>query len=348
MSAGGMVSLGKLTTSEFGVMPITETAIYPPTRNPWNIEHNAGGSSGGSGAAVAANLIPIAQGSDGGGSIRIPSSFCHLYGFKPSLSLLGNMHGKFNPFGMSVMGPLATTVEDSATMMDIMMGNPTKDNRPCWDSTQRNPKPMLIHMQLESSVSSVHPEIHKLTEETGKALEEMGHHVELIEVEKQTVEEFLPIWQYIIAQLPIYRDAFVQPVTAWLKNEGKRYQFEYCLNLQNEFCARIESAFGKADLLLSPTVGHPAPMIGQFTDPNPQKMFTNAAPIGAFTVPFNLNKGPAATLPLGLTSKGLPIGIQLGSKPGRDFDIFCISAQLEKALPWKGRQNSFQYTHNHS
>jgi len=342
MKQGGMVSLGKLATSEFGILPITEPDIHPPTRNPWNLEHSAGGSSGGSAAAVAANLIPIAQGSDGGGSIRIPSSFCHLYGFKPSLSLIGNMHGKFNAFGMSVMGPIAKSVEDAATMLDVMTGNHSLHNRPCWQATQRAPSSLRIHLILNTPVIELHPEVIELTKATAKTLEELGHKVELIQLEEGSIKEFLPIWQYLIAQLPIYFKSYVQPVTRWLFEEGQQYGLEECLALQKRFCQRITTAFGEADMLLTPTVPHPAPKINQFYDRDPRKMFTNAAPVGPFTVLFNLSQGPAASLPLGLTSTGLPIGIQIGSHPGRDQDVLTLSRQLEQALPWKDRLNTLQ------
>ncbi|MBM75309.1 MAG: hypothetical protein CMK59_07900 [Proteobacteria bacterium] len=337
LKAGGFVSLGKLSTSEFGVMPITETALHPPTRNPWNLNHSAGGSSGGSGAAVAGNLVPIALGSDGAGSIRIPASFCHLFGFKPSLSLLGNLHGKNNIFGMSVMGPLSKDVADAAAMLDVLMGHIHSHKRPCWNATQCRPRSLNINLVVESHLSKTHPQAVSLTHTVAQTLESLGHNIQMIELDKTTISEFLPIWQYLISNLPIYISKNVEPVTAWLHMEGKKHTLEACLKLQQKLSERIERSLNNADLLLSPTVAMPAPLINEHKDEDPEQMFFNVAPIGAFTVPFNLIKGPSANLPMGLTANKMPIGIQLGGRPGFDYELLSLCAQLERALPWRTR-----------
>src|SRR5262245_30835997 len=127
---GGFVILGKLATSEVGAMPVTEPDTHPPTRNPWNVWHTSGGSSGGSGAAVAARLLPVAHGSDGAGSIRIPSAFCHLYGLKPSRGRLPNAFGRPDRDVLYTCGPLTRSVEDAAAMLDVMAGIDV--GRPHW------------------------------------------------------------------------------------------------------------------------------------------------------------------------------------------------------------------------
>ena len=139
---GGFVILGKLATSELGAMPVTETDIHPPARNPWNLQRSPGGSSGGSGAAVAAGLLPIAQGSDGAGSIRIPSAFCHLYGIKPSRGRVANAFGKKDRDILYTCGPIARSVEDAAAMLDVLAGLDV--GRPHWAPAPRKPYRELL------------------------------------------------------------------------------------------------------------------------------------------------------------------------------------------------------------
>ncbi len=216
LKAGGFVVLGKLATSEFGALPVTEPDIHPPTRNPHDPAHTPGGSSGGSGAAVAAGLLPIAQGSDGGGSIRIPSAFCHLYGFKPSRGLLGNLHGATNILGHSVMGPLSHTVADSMAMLDVLRGRPlgalTPGGETCMQAIDRAPKKLTIRYCTEGPICATHPEIVKAVERTAETLRGLGHIVEERKSVDGSAEEFLPIWQRQIAIVPAISEQLLQPI----------------------------------------------------------------------------------------------------------------------------------------
>ena len=149
---GGFVILGKLATSELGAMPVTEPDIHPPTRNPWNLWHTPGGSSGGSGAAVAGGLLPIAQGSDGAGSIRIPSAFCHLYGIKPSRGRVPNAFGKPDRDILYTCGPIARSVEDAAAMLDVLAG--LDGGRPHWAPPPPRPYRALLAEQAPRPCAS--------------------------------------------------------------------------------------------------------------------------------------------------------------------------------------------------
>jgi len=340
MQAGGFISLGKLATSEFGVLPVTEPDIHPPTRNPWDTERAAGGSSGGSGAAVAAGLLPIAQGSDGGGSVRIPAAFCHLYGFKPSISLLGNLHGRYNRLGISVMGPLARYVEDAAAMLDVMAGRPHggAEDVSCLAASRRDPGKLRIHMVLESPIGQVDPQIADATRAVAATLESLGHTVVEQTLSGSTLEEFLPVWRYSVSGVPAISERLLRPVTRWLRVIGKKTSFEEASSAREKLAERVRDAFGEADILLSPTVPMVPPRIGAFEiADDPEKWFTNAARVGSLTAAFNLTTGPAATLPLGLTDTGLPYGVQIGSRLGRDHLVLALSRQLEQALPWHHR-----------
>jgi amidase len=337
--AGGFVSLGKLATSELGVLPVTEPDTHSPTRNPWSLGHTPGGSSGGSGAAVAAGLLPIAHGSDGGGSVRIPSAFSHLFGFKPSLSLLGNLHGQMNDLGLSVMGPLGRYVDDCAGMLDVMAGCTSPELYPdsCLAKANEPVKPLRVHMVTRSPVAVVDPENESVTRATGDLLRALGHEVIEVEPLAGSVEEFLPIWQRIMSGVPVIFERPLQPVTRWLREAGRSVSFEQALEARDQLCARIDTLFEGADLMLSPTVPGPPPEIGAFDQSNPAQAFADAAQVGAFTASFNLSRGAAASLPLAVSKSGLPIGVQLGARPGDDHRLLAVCRQVEEAQPWHHR-----------
>jgi amidase len=341
---GGFVILGKLATSEVGAMPVTETDIHPPARNPWNAWHSPGGSSGGSGAAVAARLLPIAQGSDGAGSIRIPSAFCHLYGIKPSRGRVANAFGKPDRDILYTCGPLARSVEDAAAMLDVMagldVGKPhwaPPPPRPYRALLSEKPRPLRVRLYPRSPLVETHPEIAAAVQRAARLLEELGHHVEEAVLPEGTVEEFLPLWQRLIAEAPVVSWSRMQPVSRWLGEPGRSLRPEDVTALHRRLAERILGALGDADLWISPTVAQPAPRVGAFAGKPPAEAFGEAAKIGAFTAAFNLTGQPAASVPLGLTAEGLPMGLQIAARPLRDEDVLAVSRQLEEAMPWRWR-----------
>jgi amidase len=341
----GFVVLGKLATSELGALPITEPDIHPPTRNPWNLAHSAGGSSGGSGAAVAAGLVPIAQGSDGGGSIRIPAAFNHLFGFKPSLSLLGNMHGAVNRLGLSVVGPLAHTVEDAAAMLDVLrghpLGDPVRGDDFCRSQCHRPPGRLRVRVTTRSPLGDeTDAAIADGVRRTAELLEELGHEVETAPIVEGKLEDFLPLWQLQLALVPVPRigDASLQPVTRWLRQTGRALDRRAVERAHAALKQEIDEQLDGADVLVTPSVASPPPRVGQFEGLAPEELFRAVAPIGAFTAPFNVTRGPAASIPGGVTGDGLPFGVQLGSHPGQDGILLALARQLEEARPWRGRR----------
>jgi amidase len=341
MKRGGFVVLGKLATSEFGVLPVTEPDIHAPTRNPWNTDHTPGGSSGGSGAAVAAGLIPLAHGSDGGGSVRIPASFCHLYGFKPSLSLLGNMHGNVNKLGISTMGPLTHYVEDAAALLDVLAGRAhhrrfATDS--CLAQSRLPPRRLRIAVCTGSPIGKVEPAIADAVERTGKVLQDLGHEVRSVEMLEAGLDDFLPIWQYQLAGVPVWNDRLLQPVTQWLRREGRQRKLADVLRIKQKLETDMHSMIDGADVMLTATTPVSPPPIGAFDSLGPEEQFAAAAPIGALTAGYNVTLGPAATLPAGLTEAGLPFGVQIGARPGEDYLVLSLSKQLEDAMPWRERR----------
>lgn len=337
---GGFVVLGKLATSEFGVLPVTEPDIHPPTRNPWDLNHTPGGSSGGSGSAVAAGLCPIAHGSDGGGSVRIPAAFCHLFGFKPSLSLLGNLHGRVNRTGMSVMGPLCHSVEDGAAMLDVMRGDAhsaARGNGSLADC-RREPKRMRVRMVVDSPLGAESlPPIVDAVRSVAAQLEALGHEVEQVDTVRGDVEEFLPLWMNQMAAIPVPFESKLQPVTQWLRREGRGLSLDDVARAQKALTDKLAEQFGDADILLSPTVGITPPRVGFIAGMGPREAFDAVTPCGAFTAMFNVAQSPASTIPVGLLD-GLPFGVQLGGRRDQDADVLALSRQLERAMPWRQRK----------
>ncbi len=340
----GFVVLGKLSTSEIGAMPVTEPDTHPATRNPWNLAHSSGGSSGGSGAAVAAGLLPIAQGSDGAGSIRIPSAFCHLYGIKASRGRVEDSYGRPDRDTLVTTGPIARGVEDAAAMLDVMagitVGEPhwaPRPGAPFLELARRAPGRLRVRFVTRSPITETHPEIAAAVVATARLLEGLGHHVDEGAVAGGTLEEFMPVWQRMIADVPVPPWARLQPITRWLADAGKRVRPEDAAALQRTLEKRVLAWFGDADVWVTPTVALPAPKVGAYSQPPHEESFRRAAAIGAFTAPFNISGQPAASVPAGLTSDGSPIGVQIAGRLNGEGTVLALSRQLEEAMPWSHR-----------
>ena len=329
--AAGFVILGKLATSEMGVLPVTEPDIHPPTRNPWRTGLTSGGSSGGSGAAVAARLVPIAEGSDGGGSIRIPAAFCHLYGFKASRGALPNPFARVDPIGLASVGPLTHTVEDAAGFLDALKGRPL---RKLVDNTAR----LRVRFTTRGMLGPTEPAIAACVMTAARALEALGHHVEEGAPVTGSVDEFLPLWERQAANAPVLLESSLQPVTRWLRARGKRHRKADMIPIHRKLERDVLDWFGDVDLWLTPTVGCFPPAVGAWRALDPEATFRAAAPLGQFTALFNLTGQPAASLPLGVSEDGLPVGVQLAARRGQDDLLLALSRQLEQALPWRNRR----------
>jgi amidase len=342
LKRGGFVILGKTATSEFGALPVTEPAIHPPTRNPWNPDHTPGGSSGGSGAAVAAELVPLAHGSDGGGSVRIPAAFCHLYGFKPSNSLLGNLHGRINTLSLATMGPLTHDVADAAAMLDVMRGSPMTHVHLAQDScfalhALPTLRPLKIRFCTEAMIGGVQPEIATAVVRAAKLLSSLGHDVEQIPMVEAKLEDFLPLWQRMLANVPSISESVLQPVTRWLRQVGRKLDHAQTQRLKQVLLRRVLEFHGDADVLLTPTVGQYAPKVGSFAGLAPEATFEAIAGLGSFTAPFNVSGQPAANIPAGVSADNLPYGVQIVGRQGRDDVVLRLSRQLQEAMPWRER-----------
>ncbi|MGK5084659.1 amidase [Bdellovibrionota bacterium FG-1] len=339
----GFVILGKLATSEFGALPVTEPEIHPPTRNPWNPDYTAGGSSGGSAVAVSAGLLPVAHGSDGGGSIRIPASFTGLVGLKPARGRIPNQFNLSDRQILYTSGALTRTVDEAAALLDIMAG--ITDGKPHWATppsqpfsqlARKSPGKLRIRVTYDSPVCKADPEVKAAIAGVAKTLSSLGH--EVFESEGPsgaTVEEFLVLWQFLIASLPLVFWSRVQPITRWLRDEGRKLKAKDVLKHHRELERRFLLWFESADLWLTPTVPVLAPRIGAFSqNEDPVSTFMKVAELGAFTAFCNVTGQPAISVPAGLSKLGIPIGAQLIGPPQGEAVILQVARQLEEALPW--------------
>jgi amidase len=342
----GFVFLGKLATAELGAMPVTEPDIHPPTRNPWSLTHSAGGSSGGSGSALAAGLLPIAQGSDGGGSIRIPAAFCHVIGLKPSRGRLKNQFGASDQRILHTSGALTHTVDDAAALLDVMSG--TLDGRLHWapaperpfrELLRTAPRPMRIRFTTRSPLGAADPEIVSAVERATVTLAQLGHDVEEArEPMPFGLEEFLQLWQYQLRKTPFIAWSRTQPVTRWLGTSGKKLRDREAALVHDALNRQIRSAFLDGDIWVTPTVALPPPKVGALHELMPTDALTQAARYAALTAPANISGQPAISLPLGLTRSGLPFGLQLIGREFAEADILTVARQLEITLPWRQRR----------
>jgi len=319
----GFVLLGKLATSELTILPIIDD---PPARNPHDRERYAGGSSGGSGAAVAANMIPIAPGSDGGGSIRIPASFCGLVGWKTSRGALPNPYGVLDPAGISVSGPLARTARDAAALGDVLAGGTGRFADACDDRVP----PLRVRVLTQSPLVDVDPEVAAATTAVARRLEAAGHTVDEAPPVDGSIDEFIPIMARLVGQIPLVFGMArrMQSSTLWLHGVGRTVSRQACIAAGERLAQRVLAWFGDADVAVTPTVGTLPPRVGAYAGLGGEATFRAAAQLGAFTAPFNVSGQPAISIPAARSRAGLPIGVQLVGRHGADRLLLALAESL--------------------
>ncbi|MFG2247228.1 amidase [Spirillospora sp. NPDC048823] len=363
----GSVLLGKTTTPEFGLPCYTEGAVAPPARTPWDLSRSAGGSSGGAAAAVASGLAPIAQGSDGGGSIRIPSSACGLFGIKPTRGRVSQGPVIPDLFGLSTNGPIARTVRDAALLLDVMAGHMPGDlyAAPPAGGTfasyaERPPGRLRIARSMEPAVpgAEVHPDCVAAYEAASELLEELGH--EVVELPRVLGPELVPhfemLWGVMATITPVADESehLLQPLTRWLRARGEATTAPQIFQAHAALQGALRAAFpvmDEFDAILHPTLAQPPAPVGYFHDQEPAENFARQKKFTPFTAPYNISGQPAVSIPLHWTSdaapggsspreetSGLPIGIMLAGRLGAEGTLISLSAQLEEARPWIGRK----------
>jgi amidase len=324
----GVVILGKLATAEFGAMPYTEPDVHGPTRNPWDLTTTAGGSSGGTGAALAAGLVPVGHGSDGGGSIRIPSALCGVFGFKPGRGALH--HVTPEPLGLSTEGPLAWCVDDAVALLQVLAVD-DRFARPV--ELPRGLRVGVLTASSEPARAPVDAGIAVATERVA-ALFAGAHHVVARGALPLGVDDFLPLWQHTIAAAPIPRllEKRLQPITQWLRAAGKQLVAADAHTLLARLTATLDGWWGDLDLLVLPTVSCRPPAVGSWRDPDPARGFARAVPLGVFTAPWNASGQPAISVPVVVDGDPHPVGVQVVARRGADALLVAVARFLETAL----------------
>jgi amidase len=350
--AAGFVVLGKSNTPEFGAIPVTESELNGICRNPWETSRTPGGSSGGAAAAVAAGLAPIAQGSDGGGSIRIPASCCGLFGLKPS-------RGRTSPapmgdaYGLSVQGPIARTVADAAAYLDALAGPEPGDpyvaprpERPLLDEVGRPPGRLRVALVLDPPVDvPLHDDCSAAARDAATLLEGLGHDVEEVAIGwsgEGLAEVFATVWQTIPALYGIADRGLLEPLNAeFARRADATTSAEYVsayVQLQ-AYGRRVAKFVAGHDVVLTPTLARPPVPIGWVREPaDPWEQYERAFQFTPFTAAVNVAGLPAASVPLAWTDDGLPVGVQLIASYGDEALLVRLSAQLEQARPWAERR----------
>src|SRR5215471_7139830 len=355
LRAAGAVITGKTATPEFGLPCYTETAIGPPARTPWDLSRSAGGSSGGAGAAVAAGLAPAAQGSDGGGSIRIPASVCGLFGIKPTRGRISKAPLVPDLFGLSTDGPLARTVADAALLLDVMTGNrdgdmytvpPLPDGETFLGHASREPGRLRIGRTKVNAVdgAEVHPDCVAAYEDASALLASLGH--EVIDMQPAFTADVVPafeaLWYAMATLTPVDpgREDRLLPLTRYLRDRGKEVRAPDLILAQAylQFVARgAWKILNSYDVVLTPTLALPPAPVGWFEEVAPAENFERQKRFTPFTAMYNITGQPAVNLPLHWTGGGLPIGVMLAGPMGGEGLLLSLSAQLEAARPWQDR-----------
>ena len=351
MDAAGGISVGKSAVCEFGLSSYTESLVFPPTANPYSLEHGSGGSSGGAAAAVAARLLPFSPGSDGGGSVRIPAWACGLVGLKPSRGLIPGGTGFDYLAGLVVPGPLAASVADAALLLEALLGSGVthRATHPGHQSgvsersltapgplrigiTTRHPWEDFVETELDPSALEAHTQVRSV-------LGELGHTVVELEWSPRAgyAEAFTTIWKASAVGLDLSAEqrTLLEPLTAYLVEEGDALSAKALAAALRELSAFEEHtirAFSGVDVVLTPGLATAPPPIGFYDSENPERNFAQQVQVTPYSSFVNVSGLPALALPVMLNPQGLPVGAQFIGRPGGDTTLLQLGNEIEEAL----------------
>jgi amidase len=359
--AAGFVSLGKTNTPEIGASATTEPWAFGATRNPWHPDRSPGGSSGGSAAAVAAGIVPIAHASDGGGSIRIPASACGLVGLKVSRGRVSAAPGP-DLLGLSVHLAVTRSVRDTAAILDCVAGPAVGDHvqapppvRPFAEEVHSGATPLRAGLMTDAPgrAFALAPECVAAAETAARVLESLGHTVEVAHpavLDEPAVggAAYTAIWGARIDALAKMAGTEpgpdgLEPATWMLVERARALRAPEVVAAFGEVQGRTRDLHGwwasGWDLLVTPTLGALPPALGYLagTTEEPFQGMARSGPFTAFTMPFNQSGQPAISLPLYWTDENVPVGVQLVAAWGREDVLIRVAADLEQALPWAHR-----------
>lgn len=353
----GTTMLGKTAVPEFGLPCYTEPDTGRPAATPWDPSRSAGGSSGGAAAAVAAGIVPIAHGSDGGGSIRIPASACGLVGLKVSRGLISPGNRPPGP-GLGIDGVLTRTVRDTALALDVLAGPRPGDTY--WaplapggylDACDRTPERLRVGVLTTPVIADdaeVHPACLDAVAKAAALLEDFGHEVTAAPAPfgAEQWQAFASVWSVgaLSIPLPPEAEAALTPLTRWLREAGRSstaLEYAGALAAIQLLTQQVAEAWDVFDVIVTPTLAQPPAPLGSLRDDaDPAGDFAAQTRFTPWTSIYNLTGRPAISLPLhtaridGPESPELPIGVMLGGRFGAEDVLLGLSAALEAAAPW--------------
>lgn len=360
--AAGLVTVGRTNTPEFGLSPSTEPVLHGPSRNPWDTNRSTGGSSGGSAAAVATRIVPIAHASDGGGSIRIPASCCGVFGLKPSRGRIPTGPDMGEAWeGFATEHAVSVSVRDNAALLDATSGPEVgapygipAPERPFLDEVTADPGKLRIAWSTEGSSAETHPDCVAATIDAAELCAELGH--EVTEASPDLDYDVIkPAFSLVVsahtaAMLDMFAENFgmtidsstVEPVTLGWAMRGRDATAADLARTKSVFniATRTTAEFlTEYDVLLTPTLGTPPPRLGHLDTVNlPFEEFHDRAfDFLPFTWLHNMTGLPAMSLPLYWNADGLPIGVQIAGRYADEATLFRLAGQLEQARPWRAR-----------
>ncbi len=349
LRAAGAVIVARTAMPEFGQFPFTESVRYGRTHNPWDLTRSPGGSSGGSAAAVASGMVPIAMGADGGGSIRIPAACCGLIGLKPTRGLVSLAPLAQHWFGLVALGALTRTVADTALVLDAIAGSTAGDRwrapvPPTPFSTQiaDDPAPRTIGWTFKPIVpgTSVDPQIVAAVAALAGRLADLGHRVERTEPRwPLPTSAFLP---QFYAGMRVEAGQVEHPdrleprtrATVRLSRWATPRVVERALRSGERVAASVDRLLDRHDVLVLPTMPVLPPPLGSLDGMGTMRAQLASTTVVGFTALTNVTGHPALSIPAGLSREGWPIGAQLIARHGQDGLLLALAAQLERALPW--------------
>ncbi len=365
----GATMIGKTSTPEFGFPPYTEPRAYPggpilPALTPWDLSRGAGGSSGGAAAAVAAGVTPLAQASDGGGSIRIPAAACGIVGFKPSRGVVSTGPWSVEGAGLATAGAVSRTVADAALALSVLQGPWPGDDREAsradpevnWRGVaQRSQWSFLEELKglrvglltdpVVAPDAAVHPEATRAAERAAELLEELGLRVGPAPVPFSGEDwmAFMPLWSVMALNLPIPQQAesSLEPLTRWLRQVGRGYtgaQYAQAVSAAQLVARQTANAWGDFDVVITPTLaGPPAPVGALRDDEDPEAEFENQKRFTPWTSIANIWGAPSVSLPVhqaAVDGVTLPFGAMLTGRPGSDQQLLNLARLVELARPF--------------
>ncbi len=348
LRAAGAVVVGKTTMPEFGAFPYTESASRGITRNPWDRTRTPGGSSGGTAVAVATGMVPVAIGGDGGGSIRIPSACCGLFGLKPQRGRVSTAPSPHLWWALGTAGPLTRTVRDSALVYDVIRGNVEGDlyraggTGSFVEAAGREPGRLRIGWTTKPVTLGVRPDpIHvRAVQETARLLGDLGHDVREVDPQYPDptgafVPQFFAGIRYEAGHVEHYdrlerRTRETCRLGSWVTPRVR----DWALRETEKVSAKANRVFDSVDVLLTPAIAHRPPRVGRLDGVGTVRASLRAMPAIAYAALWNVAGNPAASVPCGTGPDGLPVAVQLVGRTDDEATLFSLSAQVETARPW--------------